>query len=134
MARNSTAQPAARSSGLAFSISLWLMPFSQGTKIIPAGPSSARKIASWPAPLTMSICGMPSACAASRTAPTHPWSKYSGGKSAVGTSSYCKPCFSQVAAITWRTSAIIESRRSGCRWRKSRVIFTSPGITLREPG
>ena len=86
-------QPAARSSGLAFSISLWLMPFSQGTKIIPAGPSSARKIASWPAPLTMSICGMPSACAASRTAPTHPWSKYSGGKSAVGTSSYCKPCF-----------------------------------------
>ena len=37
MASSSVWQPAARSSGVAFSISLWLMPSSQGTKIIPVG-------------------------------------------------------------------------------------------------
>ncbi len=37
MAWSRTLHPAARSSGVAFSISAWLMPFSHGTKIIPAG-------------------------------------------------------------------------------------------------
>ncbi len=32
-----TRAPAARSPGAAFSASLWLMPFSQGTKIMPVG-------------------------------------------------------------------------------------------------
>ena len=41
MACSSTSQPAARSSGVAFSISLWLMPFSQGTKIMPVGVTLA---------------------------------------------------------------------------------------------
>ncbi len=47
---NNKSQPAARSSGLAFSASLWLMPPSQGTKIIAAGATWARLQASWPAP------------------------------------------------------------------------------------
>jgi hypothetical protein len=46
----STRAPAARSSGLAYSAGLWLMPLAQGTKIMPAGASSARKLASWKAP------------------------------------------------------------------------------------
>ncbi len=37
MASGRTLHPAARSSGVAFSISAWLMPFSHGTKIIAAG-------------------------------------------------------------------------------------------------
>src|SRR5229473_1858781 len=37
MARSSTLQPAARSSGVALSTSLWLMPSAQGTKIIAVG-------------------------------------------------------------------------------------------------
>ncbi len=37
IARISTLQPAARSSGVAFSTSLWLMPSSQGTKTIAVG-------------------------------------------------------------------------------------------------
>ena len=42
----STRVPAARSPGVAFSVSLWLMPRSQGTKIMPAGQSLAMCIAS----------------------------------------------------------------------------------------
>ncbi len=38
---SSTLQPAARSSALAFSISLWLMPPSQGTKIMLVGHTRA---------------------------------------------------------------------------------------------
>ena len=38
---NSTLQPAVRSSGLASSISLWLMPPTQGTKIIAVGATRA---------------------------------------------------------------------------------------------
>ena len=41
MASRSVWHPAARSSGVAFSISLWLMPSSQGTKIIPVGATRA---------------------------------------------------------------------------------------------
>ncbi len=41
---------------MAFSASLWLMPFSQGTKIIAVGAMSARLQASWPAPEVMSRC------------------------------------------------------------------------------
>ncbi len=37
MASSRTSHPAARSSGVAFRVSAWLMPFSHGTKIIPAG-------------------------------------------------------------------------------------------------
>ncbi len=38
---SSTLAPASRSSGVAFSISLWLMPPSQGTKIMPVGATLA---------------------------------------------------------------------------------------------
>jgi hypothetical protein len=41
IACRSTSQPAARSSGRAFSTSLWLMPFSHGTKIIAVGATRA---------------------------------------------------------------------------------------------
>src|SRR5690606_35054269 len=41
MAWRRTPQPAARSSGFAFSASLWLMPPSQGTKIIAVGATRA---------------------------------------------------------------------------------------------
>ncbi len=41
MARSSTLQPASRCAGSAFSISLWLMPSSQGTKIMAAGATRA---------------------------------------------------------------------------------------------
>ena len=60
----STSQPAARSSGRAFSNSLWLMPFSQGTKIMAVGATSARLQASWPAPEVMSRWARPRRSAA----------------------------------------------------------------------
>ena len=41
MACSSTLQPISRSSGVALSISLWLMPSSQGTKIMPVGATVA---------------------------------------------------------------------------------------------
>ncbi len=54
MAWSRTLHPAARSSGVAFSISAWLMPFSHGTKTIPAGVVRAMEQASCPARETMS--------------------------------------------------------------------------------
>ena len=42
--------PSARSSGFAFSASLWLIPFSQGTNTMAEGQSRAMLRASWPAP------------------------------------------------------------------------------------
>ncbi len=50
-----TCAPAATSLGRAASSSLWLMPRSHGTKIIPLGQRSESAIASWPAPDTMRI-------------------------------------------------------------------------------
>jgi hypothetical protein len=54
MAWSRTLHPAARSSGVAFSISAWLMPFSHGTKIIAAGTIGAIEQASCPAREIMS--------------------------------------------------------------------------------
>ena len=41
MASSRVWHPAARSSGVAFSISLWLIPSSHGTKIMPVGATRA---------------------------------------------------------------------------------------------
>lgn len=50
---SSTCAPAAQSSGLVYSASLWLMPLAEGTKIIPAGSTRAMLQASCPAPDTI---------------------------------------------------------------------------------
>jgi len=52
MACNNTLQPAAMCSGVADSISLWLMPSLHGMKIMPVGASLAIYTASCPAPET----------------------------------------------------------------------------------
>src|SRR5690606_23901918 len=59
MACRSTLQPASRCSGRASSISLWLMPSLQGTKIIAVGATRARYTASCPAPLITGMALMP---------------------------------------------------------------------------
>src|SRR5206468_10024352 len=77
---SSTLQPASRSSGRAFSISLWLMPPSQGTKIMAAGATRARYTASCAAPLTISRCVRPRSRAARRTQSTSRGANLQGGK------------------------------------------------------
>ena len=53
--------PISRSCGVAFSISLWLIPSSQGTKIMPVGATVQTWQASCPAPETMSPVVVPQA-------------------------------------------------------------------------
>src|SRR5439155_15369612 len=62
---SNTFAPFVTSSGRVSSSGEWLMPFTDGTKIIPIGPMRARSCASCPAPLGMTWLERPRPCTAS---------------------------------------------------------------------
>src|SRR5213594_1539036 len=124
--------PAARSAADARSPSLWLMPRSHGTKIMPVGQSPAMYFASCVAPETIRICGSPWRAAAAWISSQIRGSNSVGGEFSVSITSTAHP-----PACARHTAATSSPRRlrtvpSGCR--KSMVKRTWPGTVFGEFG
>ena len=134
MACSSTLQPISRSCGVALSISLWLMPSSQGTKIMPVGATVQTWQASCPAPETMSRWSYPKSAAASRTASTHRGSNRIGGLSQICSTATSTPARCAMPANESRIPASIAARASASGWRISTENRTCPGMVFREFG
>ncbi len=117
---------------MAFSISLWLIPRSHGTKIMPAGQSLAMCMASWPAPDGMSMWLSASASALARTRSITAGSK-SVGATAVTRVMRAGQGAARAATISlsFRSCSSSTALRG---WRMSIVKLALPGTVLGEPG
>src|SRR5262245_1145877 len=122
--------PFVTSSGRENSRGLWLMPETEGTKIIPTGESRDISCASWPAPLGMNLVVNPSCLAASSITRRTRTSVGAGGVELVCLNSNFVPV---AFSICWTSSRIFSKSIlvfAASRSRNPRLVVTLPGMTL----
>ena len=117
---------------MAFSISLWLMPRSQGTKIMPLGQSLAMCMASWPAPEGMSMLESCKTLALARTRSITSESKIVGATAVTRSIPAAQGAARAATMADNLASCALRTDSSG--WRMSMVKTALPGTVLGEPG